>query len=193
MKKFIVSLLVVLCGGVSLFADGVADVKAVLIRDLELGVSGDFMGTLALRTPDYVEVSPRGTINYEQAKWMFLALDGEHPEEFFMASLALGSHGEFKSPSAEQMARIRAVTSDQDFLREYKAEAAKMLAAFKADQELQLKTLKFVGIEVDGDFATARIELGANTPRGIRHYAGTISLRKVGGKWMFRKSVFEYK
>lgn len=189
MKKFIVTLLVALCGAVSLFAGDAEDIKALLIKDLELGASGDFMEELALRTPDYVEISPTGTINYEQAKWMFLALDGEHPEEFFLASLALGSHGEFKAPTAEMMARIRAVTSNPDFLREYKEVAAKTLAAVKADQELQLKTLEIVSVEVGGDSATARIELDSNN----KHHVGTISLRKIGGKWMFCKSVFEYK
>ena len=193
MKKLFGAVLAVLLGAVSLFAGDAEEIKALLIKDLELGARGDFMGSLALRTPDCVEVSPENTLNYQQGKWISLALDGEHPVEFFLAALALGSHGEFKTPTAEQLVRIRAVTSDPDFLREYKAEAAKMLAAFKADQALQLKTLKIVGIEVDGDAATAHIELDANTQKGIRHYAGTISLRKVDGKWMYCKSVFEYK
>ena len=193
MKKLLAAIFVAALGVYPLFADDVADVKALLIKDLELGANGDFMGSLALRTPDCVEVSPENTLNYQQGKWISLALDGEHPVEFFLAALALGSHGEFKTPTEDLMAWIRAMTSDPDFLREYKAEAAKMLAAFKADQALQLKTLKIVGIEVDGDAATAHIELDANTPRGIRHYAGTISLRKVDGKWMYCKSVFEYR
>ena len=194
MKKFLGAVLAVMLGAVSLFAGDAEEIKALLIKDLELGARGDFQGALSLRTPDFVEVSSDGTVTLEQCRWLFLALDGEHPEEFFLTALVHESRGEFKAPTAEQMMRIRAVTRDPDFLREYKAESAKMLEGFKADQALQLKTLKIVGIEVDGDSATARVEFDSKPPRGgIEHTFGTISLRRVDGKWMICKAVFAYK
>ena len=148
----------------------------------------------ALWTQDFVEVAPDGaTFDYEQFQRMFLAIDGEHPEEFMLTIMVWNSRGKFKTPTSEQMERIREAARDPSFLRTYKEWTPQWRENFKADQALQLKTMKVVGIEVDGDAATARIELDSKTQEGIRHYAGTISLRKVGGKWMICKSVFEYK
>ena len=85
MKKFFVSLLVALFGAMPLFADDVADVKAVIVKDCELQAKGDFAEAFALLAPDYRESDPDGmTANYEQTKWIVLSLDGRHPEEFLL-------------------------------------------------------------------------------------------------------------
>ena len=77
MKKFFVSLLVALCGAMPIFADDVADVKAVIVRDCELQAKGDFAGAFALCAPDYRETGSDGeTSNYEHTKWIALSLDG---------------------------------------------------------------------------------------------------------------------
>ena len=189
MKKFLGAVLAVVLGAVSLFAGDAEDIKALLIKDLELGASGDFAGALALRTPDFVETTDLGTFTVEHTKWMILALDGKHPEEFLLLSAAIESRGAFKKPTPEQMARIREAARDPEFLQWYAKNIPVVLANIKDDCALQLKTLKFVGIKVEGDSATAVIEFDHKNPEGVRHRSGTVFLRKVDGKWMICRAV----
>ena len=186
MKKLFLSLLVALCGVVPLFADDAEEIRALLIKDLELGVNGDFMGTLALRTPDFVETTELGTFSIEHTRWMALSLDGKHPEEFLLLSAAVVNRGAL---TPEMMARIREAARDPSFLREYAKIIPELFANIKADAALQLKTLKIIGVKVDGDSAIAVVEYDDKIPEGIRHRSGTIYLRKVNGTWMFYRSV----
>ncbi len=190
MKKLFAALLVALCGAVPLFAGDAEEIRALLIKDLELVVNGDFTGTLALRTPDFVETIELGTFTIEHSRWMALSLDGKHPEEFLLLSAAVGNRGAL---TPEMMARIREAAHDPRFLREYAEIVPGLLANIKADAALQLKTLKIIGIKVDGDSAIAVVEYDDKIPEGIRHRSGTISLRKINGTWMFYRSVSKNK
>ena len=94
MKKFLAALMVILCGAVPLYADDVADVKAVIIRDCEFAAKGTFAASLALRTRDYrCTDSHSATFNYQQTQWMFLALDGQHPVEFWLYLYSVKHNG----------------------------------------------------------------------------------------------------
>ena len=193
MKKFFAAVLTAVLGISALCAGEKEDIKALLIKDLELSAQGRFAEALALRTPDFVEIGEHGTFTYEQSRWLSLALDGEHPEEFLLTLLAVESRGEFKAPTAEQMARIREEARKPEFLQGYKELVPQLLASLKDDQALQLKTLKFVSITVDGDAAVAVIEYDSKSSKGIKHEVGTITLRKVDGSWKICKGVIKYK
>ena len=193
MKKFFAAVLTAVLGISALCAGEKEDIKALLIKDLELSAQGRLAEALALRTPDFVEIDETGTFTYEQSRWMSLALDGEHPEEFLLTLLAVKSHGAFKAPTAEQMARIREEARKPEFLQGYKRLVPQLLASIKADQELQLKTLKFVSITVDGDAATAFIEYDSDTSGSVEHRICTVTLRKVDGNWKICKGVVKYK
>ena len=150
MKKLFVLIFALAVGAVSLCAGDVEDVKECLIKDMALGAQGDFITTLTLRTPDYVEVNEHGTFNYEQSKWAILMLDGRHPEEFVLTVWAISTRGAEAKPSEEQMAKIRELAANREFLKSYHDSIPDLVAAVKADQELQLKTKKFVSVDVDG-------------------------------------------
>ena len=124
---------------------------------------------------------------------MYLALDGKHPEEFLLTMLAVESHGKMKKPTAEMMAKIREMSRDPEFVKQYEKGIGEIASAFKADQAHQLKTLKFVSVKVEGALATAVIESDSKTPRGIECGIATISLRKVDGAWKMCKIVVEIK
>ena len=193
MKKLFAAVLTAVLGISALCAGEKEDIKSLLIKDLELSAQGRLAEALALRTPDFVESGENGDMTYEQCKWLCLGLDGEHPEEFLLTLLAAESRGEFKTPTPEQMARVRELARDPEFLQKYKELAPQLLAIFKADQEHQLKTLKFVSITVDGDRAVAVIEFDSAPPKGVKHNVGTITLRKVDGSWKICKAVSESK
>lgn len=190
MKKFLAVLLVALCGAAPLFAGDAEEIKSLLIKDLELGANGDFTETLALRTPDFVEITDFGTFTIEHFRWMILSLDGKHPEEFMLLSAAAGNRGVL---TPEMRARIREASRDPKALREYAEIVPGLLANIKADCALQLKTFKIIDIKINGDSATTAVEYDAKTPDGIKHCSGTISLRRVDGKWMICKVVYACK
>ena len=193
MKKFFAAILTAVLGISALCAGEQEDIKAVIVRSGELASQGRFAEVLALHTPDFVDIDEEGTVTYEQLKWVFLALDGKHPEEFLLTALVVQSRGEFKAPTAEQMARIREAARDPQFLQEYKARAPQLLASFKDFQAFQLKTLQIVSITVDGDSAVAVIEYDSNASGGVKHKIDTTTLRKVDGSWKICKSVIETK
>lgn len=189
MKKFFAVVLTAVLGISALFAGDVEDVKAVLVKDMELGAQGKFIEMLALRTPDYVEVDKHGTFNYEHFKWSILMLDGEHPEEFVLTVWALHTRGTEARPTAEQMAKIRELAGNPEFVKSYRESIPKIVSGLKDDQALQLKTTKFVSVDIDGDTATAVAEYDTKSPNGVTHKIGTAILRKVNGAWKIRKVV----
>ena len=184
MKKFFAALLVALFGAMPLFADDVADVKAVIVKDLELGVKGDFAGAFALYAPDFQEIDDGMKFNYEQTKWLVLSLDGKHPEEFLFLLFVYENKGAM--PPAEAIASLRQAARDPEFVKKYEEFTPQIVAGMKAAAALNLKTLEFVSVKVDGDRAVAVTEHDRKDENTgvIRRKIETISLRKVDGKWM---------
>lgn len=197
MKKFFVSLLVALCGAVPLFADDAADIKAVILKNHELQERHDFMGTLALHTKDYCQFGADGRMTgYEQAKRLFTALDGNHPEEFllFMAISENGGEMPAEEMRREMRRKIRAVARDPEFIREYKTYISAIIVYGDLEAAAWRKTARIVSVKVDGDSAVAVIEYdGQGAAGAVVHKIDTISFRKVGGAWKICKSVIAIK
>ena len=194
MKKFLVSLLVALFGAMPLFADDVADVKAVIVKDCELQAKGDFAEAFALLAPDYRESDPDGmTANYEQTKWIVLSLDGKHPEEFLLLLVAYENKGVM--PPAEAIPKIREAARRPEFVQSYEGLTPHIVSMMKSAAALRLKSLEFVSVKVEGDLAVAVVEhdrLDRKTD-ALKREIVTINLRKVNGKWMFYRSVSKNK
>lgn len=185
MKKFLAALLVALCGFVSLFADDIADVKAVIVKDCELAAEGDFLGAAARWMPDYREISSEGTFTYAQAQRAFVSLDGKHPEEFLLTTAMVKNGVE---PNPDLAEGIHLLAQEPDFLKDYPIRAKRMADMIKAAAALELKTTKFVDIKVNEDKATAVLT--------YRHINGgtrreTLSLRKIDGAWRISRRVIE--
>ena len=211
MKKLFLSLLVALCGAVSLYADdvaGVADaaeaariakaaeiaeVKAVVAKEFEFGAKGDFAGALDLYALDYRQTTRNGgTYNYVQVGWLFLALDGKHPAEFWLFAWSALRDGAM--PSAEEQARMRAMARTPKGRETYEETLPQVIAAVRAEAALGLRTLKFVSVEVDGGRAVAVIEYDSKRENGaIKTEIGTIDLRKINGEWKFYRCVYKDK
>ena len=193
MKKLLLSLLVALCGAVSLFADDAADVKAVIVKDLELDAKGDFTGSFALYAPDYQETDSEGvTMNYEQLRWMTLAFDGKHPVEFLRFCYSAENNGAM--PPREELPRIDRLAHTPECLEIYRKVLPDLVAGQKAEAALALKTLEFVSVRVDGNKAVAIVEYDSKDEKsGVKRTIEIFSLRKVDGKWMFYRSVVKDK
>ena len=189
MKKFFVSLLVALCGAVSLFADDVADVKAVIIRDCELGIKGDFAGVLALRTRDYQGTDSHGvTFNYEQTKWMLLSLDGKHPVEFWLFLYTVKHDGAM--PPEDQLPRMYRLARTPKYVELYEKTWPMLAAAGKAAAESELRTLKFIDVRVSGNRAVAVLEYSVeDEPGAPKTKIEKVSLRKFKGAWRMYRCV----
>ena len=194
MKKFLAALMVILCGALSLFADDVADVKAVIVKDLELDAKGDFAGSFALYAPDYQETDSEGvTMNYEQLRWMTLAFDGKHPVEFLRFCYSAENNGAM--PPREKLPRIDRLARTPKCLKFYSEVLSELVTVQKAYAALALKTLEFISVKVDGDKAVIVIEYDEKDEKtdAIKRKIETINLRKVNGKWMFYRSVSKNK
>ena len=193
MKKFFIVLLVAVFGAVPLFAGDVADVKAVIVKNLELDANGDFVGSWAFYAPDYQETGSDGvTTNYEQLQWMTLALDGKHPVEFVRLLYMVRNNGAM--PPREELPRIDRLAHTPDCLEIYSKVLPTLVAEQKADASLALKTLEFVSVRVDGNKAVAIVEYDSKDEKtGVKRTIETFSLRKVNGKWMFYRSVVKDK
>lgn len=171
-------------------ADAVAEVKAVIVKNYELTAKGDLAGKLALYAPDYRETTPEGRIiDYELAKLLVLSIDGKHPEEFLLLYVVTVQNNGVM-PSAEMMPRIREAARSPEFVREYEKLAPAAAERIKKTAASRLKTLEFISVRVDGDHAVAVVEDGEKNwkSESERRRIGTISLRKVDGKWMYYRS-----
>ena len=182
-------MLVALCGTVPLFADDVDDVKAVIIRDCELGMKGDFAGALALRAPDYQCTDSNGvTFNYEQTKWMLLALDGKHPVEFWLFLYSAKNDGAM--PPADQRSRMDRLARTPKYVALYEKTWPMLAAAGKAAAESELRTLKFIDVSVSGNRAVVILEYAVRDESGmLQAKIEKVSLRKFKGAWRMSRCV----
>ena len=183
MKKLFVTLLVALCGAAPLFADDVADVKAVIVKEWELIAKGDFVGVLPLLTKDYRGL---GKFDYEQTRWMFLGLDGKHLEEFVLFTAVAYKNGAKMTPEELEKCRAdaRAMLSDPTAVKAYEAEAKKYSAMMREWAAFTLKYHKFIRIRIKGDSADVGViheSKQGETPR--RSQPLVIFLRRDNGVW----------
>ena len=189
MKKFLVALLVALCGFVPLFADDVADVKAVIVKNNELNLRNDFLGTLAQCTPDYQEIVSGEVVTYRQLKWLIVSLDGKHPKEFLLFMVSRESDGQLPSAGLYKMIMDNPVP--EDMLKMYEETIRKAIAYNNAEAEAWRKTAKFVSVKVDGDRAVAVVEYDGSDPASgaAKHKRSTTYLRRENGVWLMYKCV----
>jgi hypothetical protein len=187
MKKFFAVLLVILAGAMPLRADDAADVKAVILKSWTLFAKGDFAEALPLFTKDY-RGSYRGKVGYEQAKWMFLGMDGKHPEEFYLFvgwAFKLECYGgtELTPEEVEECrTEARKAMKDPRSVKKYEKDAAEMNAGFRKWAENMLKTHKFISVKVNGDSAVAEFECKFEDNGGFSK-SGSVRLRRENGVW----------
>ena len=193
MKKFFAFLLVALCGVSSLFADDVADVKAVIIRDCELAAKRNFAASLVLRTRDYRNTDSHGaTFNYEQVKWMLLSLDGKHPVEFWLFLYSVRHNGAM--PSEDQLRRMNQLAHTPKYVKLYE-KTWPMVAAFaQKEAASELKTIKFIDVKISGNDAVVVLEYASADESGaLKTKIDTVSLRRINGKWLMYRTVTQNK
>ena len=177
MKSLFVALCAALLGVSALFADDIADVKAVIFKHHELQERRAFEALPALYSRDYMQINTRGeSCDYVMLKLFLISLDGRHPEEFlqFMAMQANGG----RLPSPETMAWISQMASDPQVVREYKA----ALALAFAYAEMMRDVARLVVEEYDGYDP----ESGA-----AKHKIVTLVLRRENGVWRYFREIDE--
>ena len=190
MKKLFASLLVALCGAVSLYAGDAEDIKALLEKQHELFVAGDFVGMEAALTPDYISIEPGGIFNLTHVRWMHASMDGKHPEEFMLAGFAVRTRG--NGPDAEMEKKLRLTARNPGFIKFYEEHVAKRLPLLKKLAEQAHKTRKYIDIRIDGDSARGvseceilDIATGCDT---VKRQVNVIILRRIDGKWRVAQS-----
>lgn len=187
MKKFFAVLLVILAGALPLRADDADDVKAVILKEWTLFAKGDFAEALPLLTQDY-RGSFKGKVDYERSKWMFLGMDGKHPEEFYLFvayAFKVGLYGGTEL-TPEEMEKCRTDTrnamKNPGSVKKYEKDAAEMNARFRKWAENILKTHKFISVKVDGDSAVAEFECKFEDNGGFSESVA-VRLRRENGVW----------
>ena len=189
MKKFWFALLFVLCAAVSLFADDVADVKAVIVKDCELAAKRNFAASLALRTRDYRCTDSYGiTFNYEQTKWMFLALDGQHPVEFWLYLYSVRHKGAM--PPEDQLSRMNQLARTPKYVKLYEKTWPEVAAFAQKEPASELKTIKFIDVKISGNDALAVFEYASEDDSGaLKTKIEKVYLRKNKGAWKMYRAV----
>ena len=188
MKKLLLSLFTLILGLTSLLADEAA-VKETIIRDIKLPIEGKFAETLKYYTPDIVSIDmdQNRKLYYKDILLMSKGMDGKHPEEFMLMVFKARS---MKDPDPNQEKAIREYAKTEKFLLTYPRVCDMMTSYVKQACEIELKTMKFIKVEIKGDLATvvteyeslevAKKELNVTVKKTSTH-----KLRKVNGVWMF--------
>jgi hypothetical protein len=189
MKKFFAAVFAAFLGVSALFADDVADVKAMIVKDCELAAKGDFLGAAERWTTDYQDVHPEFTFSYAQVKRLFLSLDGKHPEEFLITYFIHESRG--REPNPREMEEIRAELRNPETAKVYPAMAKQFAEQLKRSAAWELETMKFISVKVDGDRATAVLTYQQAMSSKEISMRETLSLRKIDGEWRIARRVLE--
>ena len=188
MKKFLLALLVALCGTISLFADDVADVKAVIVKQNELQLRNDFSGSLALLAEDYQEADFTGTVfNYPQLKWLMTSMDGKHPKEFLLFWVSREAKGVM--PPEDLRKKIMENPVPPDLLEFHESTIRRAIAYNNSEAAAWRDTARFVSVKVDGDEAVAVVEYDGKNPASgaAEHKKSTTFLRRAKGVWLMYK------
>ena len=188
MKKIALLFLCLFAGVTSLFA-GEAAVKQTIINELKLCAAGDIKATLKYYTKDFVvtDLDDGEKLSYREIELMATAMDGKHPEEFVLVAFQIQSG---KKPTPEQEKQLRAMAHSAQVKAEYPKLCKDFIAYTKKSSKIELKTLKFVKVDVKGNQATVVGEYETldsedrTMTKRIKKVA-TRKLRKVNGVWMF--------
>ena len=188
MKKIALLFLFLFAGVTSLFA-GEAAVKQAIINDIKLAIEGKLMESVKSHTKDYVSTDlDKGVkLSYNDILLMATALDGKHPEEF-MLMIFWAQSG--KAPTPQQEQNLRKAAQSEQFKTAYPRLCDMINSIAKQACQLELKTLKFIKVDVKGNLATAvaeyeTLDAADKTLSTKIRKTETYKLRKVNGIWMF--------
>ena len=190
MKKFFAAVFAAFLGVSALFADDVADVKAVIYKNHELQERHDFKALPDLYSQNYVQMNARGEcFDYVMLMLLLISMDGKHPEEFLQFMAMQGNGG--RLPTPETMARISQMALDPEVVREYRAALVKILAYSDKELAAWRKTVKFVSFQIKGDFATVIEEYDGYDPESgaAKHKTCTMILRRENGVWYYYRVI----
>lgn len=188
MKKIALLFLFLFAGVTSLFA-GEAAVKQAIINDIKLAIEGKLMESVKSHTKDYVntDLDKGEKLSYNDILLMATALDGKHPEEFMLMMFRIQAG---KAPTPEQERELRKAAQNEQIKTAYPRLCDMINSVAEQACKHQLKTLKFIKVDVKGNLATAVTEYeildvaDKTLSKKIRKTT-THKLRKVNGVWMF--------
>ena len=186
MKKLLAAIFVSVCGFFPLFADDVADVKAVIYRNHELQERHDFKALPALYSRDYMQINARSKcLDYVMVKLHCIFMDGKHPEEFLQFMTMLQNGG--RLPDQEAMFKIGQWATAPEFIRAYRSASARALAYGDKELAAWRKSVKFVRFEIKDDLATVVEEYDGYDPESgaPKHKTVTLVLRRENGDWRY--------
>jgi len=190
MKKLFAMIFSAVMGVSSLSAVDAEDVKAVLERQYELFVAGDFVGMEAVLTPDYISIEPHGVFNLTHIKWAHATMDGKHPEEFMLGNFSVRTRGAI--PDAEMERNLRLAARNREFVKFYEELIAKRLPLLKKAVEHGHKTNKYIDIRIDGDSARVVSECEipdiVDSDGAVKRQVSVTILRRIEGKWRIAQS-----
>lgn len=188
MKKLVVSLLAALCVAAPLFAEDFDEVREVVVKSFKARAKGNLAGALEMITSDYRETDSDGdSFNYRQLMWLASALDGKHPEEFFLVFWSVEKNGRIPSDSEE--AEVRRLARTPEGISRYKEMVPRLIAELKGDAAQALRSLKFVCVKVDDDTAVVIVKYDSESKGKLTRKSETFSLRKIGDEWRIYRSV----
>ena len=188
MKKIALLFVFLFAGVTSLFA-GEAAVKQTIIRDIKLAVEGKLVESVKSHTKDYVctDLDKGEKLSYNDILLMATALDGKHPEEFILMIFRAQSG---KAPTPQQEQNLRKAAQSEQFKTAYPRLCDMINSIAKQAGQLELKSLKFIKVDVKGNLATAvteyeTLDAADKTLSTKIRKTATYKLRKVNGIWMF--------
>ena len=188
MKKLLLALFTLTLSLSSLFANESA-VKETIIRDIKFAIHGNFADPLKYYTQDIVDIDldVNRKLYYKDILLMSKALDGKHPEEFLFMLYKAQS---MKDPDPNQEKAIREYAKSEQFLLTYPRLCDMMKSIIKQASEIELRTIKFVKVEIKGDLATViveyeSLEVAKKELNVTSRKTSTHKLRKVNGVWKF--------
>ena len=186
MKKVLLALFTLALCFSSLFANEAA-VKQTIIRDLKLASEGKVMEAINYYSPDYVsnDLDKNEKATYKDLVTLVKALDGKHPIEFMIVAFKME---EGREPNAQEMKKLRELAQSADFKKMYAGACEAFVTAAKKLGSLELKSIRFVSVNVKGNIATAVVEYqtyDSEDMKTIIKKRATHKLRKVNGVWKF--------
>ena len=188
MKKLLLTLFILSLSLTSLYANESA-VKQTIIRDIKLSAECKFTEALQYYTKDTVsiDIDQNRKLYYKDMLLMAKAMDGKHPEEFI---IMVYNARHMKDPDPNEEKTLREYARTEQFRIAYPKLCGLMLPIMKKAGEIELKSIKFIKVEIKNNLATVVAEyespdVAKSALNVMVRKTTTAKLRKENGVWKF--------
>lgn len=195
MRKMFFAVLLSACSMFTLFADDSEDIKNMILQSLKDAVESKWDRAFSCYAEDCKFVDSDGKVfSLKLQKELILMIDGSHPYELLIFTYKEENNGEAPTPAEKY--QLKKLSQTPEFQAEYKKICNFAVKKSKEYFSLNLKTIKFRNVKIEGAAATITYDSDSFKDFESDEIVSEITvckLRKINGSWKIYEEITKKK